>query len=232
MPAEAGHAAVVSAAVQLIPYALVAVLSPLGFAATITVLRTGRLKALGFGIGVVAGQLVACAALIALGAAITPSRTRAHPTFGALLELGLGIALVCAAFVAHRRPETASRPPSTRAQAALARLQRVHVLTATAVGLLLGIGGPKRLVLTGFAAASITATGITGTDRAFLVCWYVLLATALVWLPVIAYLLLGRRALSRLDAAFEWLKRYRRPATVYALAVIGAVLLIDGALLL
>ena len=121
---------------------------------------------------------------------------------------------------------------SAKTQAALARLQRVHVLTATAVGLLLGIGGPKRLVLTGFAAASITATGITGTDRAILVCWYVLLATALVWLPVIAYLLLGSRAVSRADAALEWLRRYRRPATVYALAVIGAVLLIDGALLL
>ncbi len=232
MPAEAARAAMVSAAVHLIPYALVAMLSPLGFAATITVLRTGRLKALGFGLGVVVGQLFACAALIAVGAAITPSRTKAHPTFGALLELGLGIALVCGAFVAHRRPETVSHPSSGRTQAALDRLQRVHVLTATAVGLLLGIGGPKRLVLTGLAAASITATGFSGSNRAILVCWYALLATALVWFPVLAYLLLGNSAVSRLDAALEWLRRYRRPATVYALAAIGAVLLIDGALLL
>ena len=220
------------AAVHLIPYALVATLSPLGFAATITVIRTGRLKALGFGLGVVSGQLLACAAGVAIGAATTPHRTKAYPTFEGLLEIGLGLALLCFAVVTHRRPATANRSSSGRSQAALERLRHVRVLTASVVGVLLGIGGPKRLVLTGLAAASITAAGHTGADEAVLVVWYALLATALVWFPVLAYLLVGNRAVIRLDAALEWLGRHRRSFTVYALTAVGVALLVDGLLLL
>ena len=222
-----------SAAIHLIPYALVAALSPLGFTATITVMRTGRLKALGFALGVIGGQLIACAVLVAIGGAATPNRTKAYPTFTGLLELGLGLLLVVAAIVvAQRRPEREASSSDGRTQAALDRLQHVHALTAVVVGVLLGIGGPKRFVLTTLATASITATGITGKDQAILVGWYVLLATSLVWCPVLAYLLFGDWAVTRLDAALIWLSRHRRPATVGALAVIGAALLVDGVLLL
>jgi Sap, sulfolipid-1-addressing protein len=223
---------VVSGAVHLVPYALLAALSPLAFAATVTVLRTGRLKALGFGCGVVLGQLVACTVLVAIGAVTTPHRAKAYPTFAALLEVGLGLALVCFAIVVHRRPEIANRSSSGRSEAALERLRRVRVLTAWVVGFLLGIGGPKRLVLTGLASASITATGVTGSNEALLVGWYTLLATVLVWLPVLGYLLLGNWAVVRLDAALEWLGVHRRTATVYVLAVTGVVLLVDGLILL
>jgi Sap, sulfolipid-1-addressing protein len=231
MPVGVG-AGVLSGAVHLIPYALLAALSPLGFAATVTVLRTGRLKALAFGCGVVLGQLVACTALVAIGAVTTPHRTRAYPTFEALLELGLGLVLIFLAIVVHRRPEIASRPSSGRSGAALERLRRVRFLTAWAVGFLLGIGGPKRLVLTGLASASITAAGVTGSNEALLVGWYTLLATVLVWLPVLGYLLLGNWAVVRLDAALEWLGVHRRTATVSVLAVAGVVLLVDGLILL
>jgi len=42
---------------------------------------------------------------------------------------------------------------------------RLALVTAWGIGLLLGIGGPKRLVLTALASASITAAGITGSGR-------------------------------------------------------------------
>jgi hypothetical protein len=58
-------------ALHLIPYAFVASASPLGLAATLTVLRTGRIQALGFAIGVLTGQLVACGVLVLIGTAIT-----------------------------------------------------------------------------------------------------------------------------------------------------------------
>ena len=220
------------AAAHLIPYALVATLSPLGFAATLAVMRTGRLKALGFGLGVVLGQLVACAVLVEIGAAASPHRTKAYPTFEGVLQIGLGAALVCVAIVVYRRPETGARSPSGRSQAALDRLQRVHVTTASAIGFLLGIGGPKRLLLTCLASASIAAAGMTGSNEAVLVVWYTLLATALVWFPVLAYLLFGDWAVVRLDAALKWLGRHRRPLMAYAIAGLGALLLVDGLLLL
>ena len=133
-----------SAAVHLIPYAVIATLSPLGFAATITVMRSGRLKAIGFALGVVLGQLLACAVLVTIGAIATPDRSKSHPTVQGLLELGLAIFLLSYAAAVHRRPETGRRSTG-RSKAALERLQRVHVVTASVVGLLFGIGGPKRL---------------------------------------------------------------------------------------
>jgi len=76
---------VLSAAVHLIPYAVIATLSPLGFAATITVMRSGRLKASGFALGVDLGQLLACAVLVAVGAIATPDRSQSHQTVEGLL---------------------------------------------------------------------------------------------------------------------------------------------------
>jgi Sap, sulfolipid-1-addressing protein len=219
---------VLSAALHLLPYAFLAALSPLSFAATLTVMRTGRLKALGFGLGVVFGQLFACTVLVVLGDVATPGRTKTHATFAALLELGAGLALLWLAAMIRRRPELMDRGSSGRSKAALDRLHRVHALTATGVGLLLGIGGPKRLLLAVLASATITASGITGTDRAVLIAWYALLATALVWLPVLAYLLLGDLVVAVLDAALEWLGRNRREATLYALVAIGLALVLDG----
>ena len=140
--------------------------------------------------------------------------------------------LLSYASVVHRRPETARRRSNGRSKAALERLQRVHVVTASVVGLLFGIGGPKRLVLTALASASIAASGITGSNEAALIVWYGLLATVLVWLPVLGYLLLGNRAMTTLDAGVEWLSRHRRPATVFVLVVVGVALLVSGVRLL
>jgi hypothetical protein len=82
------------------------------------------------------------------------------------------------------------------------------------------------------ASASIAASGITGSNEAALIVWYGLLATVLVWLPVLGYLLLGNRAMTTLDAAVEWLSGHPRPATVYVLVVLGVALLVSGVRLL
>ena len=223
-----------SEAAHLIPYALLAALSPLGFAATIAVMRTGRLRAFGFGVGVVLGQLFACAVLVAVGGGSVPSHETRHPTFEGLLELGLGIALVCFAVVVYRRPPSMTRVAgsSGRSKELLERLGHVRAFTALVTGFLLGIGGPKRLVLTALASASITASGVTGSNEAALVVWYSVLATVLIWVPLVGYLLLGQRAVTRLNRGLEWLTRRQRPVTVCALVVLGLVLLGDAAALL
>lgn len=219
---------VLSGAAHLIPYALVADASPLGLAAAVTVMRTGRLKALGFGLGALAGQLLACAVLVVIGSAAVGNRTTAHPTLRALLEVALGIGLLVLAVVAQRRPEVGARPSAGRGRAALDRLGRVRTATAAAIGFLLGIGGPKRLVLSGLAAASIAASGGSGGRQAALVGWYGVLATAIVWVPVLAYVLLGTRAVDQVDAALEWLTRRSRPVTVYSLVAVGLLFVIGG----
>jgi hypothetical protein len=221
---------VTSAALHLIPYAFIAAASPLGFAATLTVLRTGRVQALGFAVGVVAGQLVACELLVLIGTASFGNRTK-RPYAEGVFELLLGVALLVLAWNIHRRPE-GSEPNSGRSQHILERLERVHATTAVVAGVALGVGGPKRLILTGLAAASITAAGLDGTRDAALVLWYGALATVVVWLPVLGAILLGQRAVDWLDGGFSWLTRHHRPLTIGVLLVVGPFLVVDGIALL
>ena len=217
-----------SVALHLIPYALVAALSPLGFAATLAVMGSGRLKALGFAIGFVSGQLLACSILVLVGVAVLPHSEKSHPTLRGVLLLGSGLALLWLAMIVHRRPQSATADPSARSQAVLERLGRLHVGTATAAGVLLGIGGPKRLVLTALASALITASGIDGSKKAALIGWYAILATVLVWAPILAFELFGDRAVTKLHSAQLWLARHQRQATFYALLLLGAALLADA----
>lgn len=213
---------------QLIPYALIAALSPLGFAATLAVIGSGRLKALGFGVGFVAGQLLALALLVALGVAAVPDRERGHPTLVALLELGFGLVVLWFAFTVRHRPPRATPHTSERSQAALERLGRLHIGTALIAGLLLGIGGPKRLVLTALAAAIIATSGDDATRQTLQIVWYTAIATVLAWAPILAFELLGQRAVSALEAAQQWLAAHQRQATFYALLVVGLIALVSG----
>ena len=61
---------------------------------------------------------------------------------------------------------------------------------------------------------------------------WVLLATILIWLPVLAYLLFGDWAVAKLDGAMAWLAGHRRPATFYALVIVSAALVIHAVALL
>jgi hypothetical protein len=221
---------VTSAALSLIPYALVAAASPLGLAATLTVLRTGRLQALGLAAGVLVGQLAACGVLVLIGTASVGHRTKRTNVEG-VLEVLVGVALLALALRVHRR-KTRPRRDTGRSQQILGRLQRVRTSTDVVAGLALGVGGPKRLVLTALASASITAAGVSGSHEAVLVLWYGALATAVVWAPVLAALVLGERAVDMLDAGFHWLSRHERVVTVSVLSAVGVFLVAHGVVLL
>ena len=209
-----------SAALYLIPYALVAAASPLGLAATLTVLRTGRVQALVLAIGVVAGQLLACAVLVLVGAASVSHRTK-RPYVEGVLEVLVGLALLLLAFRMIRRP-VAVEPGTGRSKQFLDRLGQVRLKTDFVAGFALGIGGPKRLVLTALAASTITAAGVNGATETVLVLWYCGLATVVVWAPVLGAILLGDRAVDLLDRGFRWLTRHQRAVTVSVLLVVGA----------
>jgi hypothetical protein len=213
---------------ELVPYALLAALSPLGFAATIAVLQAGRLTALAFAAGVLVGQLLACAVLVAIGAAATPDERAGHPTVKAVVEIVAGVALLVLAVRFRRRGPAADRRSSGRSQAALERLRRVRATTAAFVGLLLGIGGPKRLVLTALASTVIAASATDDAGRAELVVWYTILATVLVWAPVATYVVVGEKALGWLQSSGAWASRHQRRATFSVLVIAGALLLGEG----
>ena len=199
---------------QVVLYGLLAGFTALGFAATMTVMPSGRLKALGFGAGFVGAQSLTCSVLVIFGIAVTGDTS--HPDLRAVLEVALALVLIALALVLHRRPAdtddgpTAHERSKARTQALLERLSRLRVLTTVVAGFLLGIGGPKRLVLTSLAATTIVGAGLRDANQAGLIVVYVTLATALVWGPLVLFLLLGNRVVAFMEDAQDDIGR-RQP---------------------
>ena len=213
--------------IQVLLYAILAGLSPLAFAATLTVMPAGRLKTLGFGIAFVAAQVITCSLFVIIGVSATGSNRKSHSGIQATLEVALALALAGRALQVRRRPITASESSNSRTQALLGRLGQLRLVTTVVAGLLLGIGGPKRLLLTAFAATTIVAAG-RDAGEAVLIVVYVAVATALVWGPVILNVLLGKRALPLMEGAQAGVVRRQPQVTVYALLATAAFLVIDA----
>ena len=193
-------------------------------------MQTGRVRTLGFGVGFVTGQLLTCAVLVAVGVAGTGSSRRGYPGVQAGLELVVAAALIVLAVRIRRRGPVVHPESSERAHRLLDRLGRVHLVTVSFAGLVLGIGGPKRLLLTGFAAATITAAGLPHSAQAGLVVLYVALASVLVWGPVVLQLFLGSRAVGIMQSLQARLAPRAKELTVYALLVLAAMLVLDAIL--
>jgi hypothetical protein len=222
----------IHATLQLLLYALLAGFSALAFAATLAVMQAGRLKTLGFGTGFVLGQVFTCSLFVILGVVVTGASKRAHSTLLATLELLVALLLIAVARRARRAPPVETEGSSERTQAVLERLSRLRILTTSIAGFLLGIGGPKRLLLTGLAATAITSAGVRDVGEAALVVWYCVLATVLVWGPVIVYVLIGDRAVGIMTRAQQRLARRQPGVKVYAVLVLAGLLILDAVSLL
>ena len=214
------------AAIQLLLYALLAGLSPVAFAATIAVMPAGRLKVLGFSTAFVLAQYLTCSLFVIIGVAAT-SRNN-HPGLHASLELVLAAFLVWLARQIPRRRVASAETSSPRTQAMLARLGRLGFTTTALAGLLLGIGGPKRLVLTALAATTITTSGLADSGEAALVILYGAVATVLVWGPALLFVLLGDRSVALMKRGQQEAARRQPRVTVYALLVLAGFLVVDA----
>ena len=217
------------AVIQVLLYGLLAGLSPLAFAATIAMTQAGRLKALAFGTGFVVAQLLTCTIFVSIGVAVTGGTTKSYPGVQALVASALALLLGSAALRIRGRPPTQSDGSSERTRSVLERLSRLRFLTTILAGLLLGIGGPKRLLLTALAATAITTAGLSRSGgEAALVVLYVGLATALVWGPVLLFELLGDRAVALMERAQGEVNRRQPAITVCALLILAGFLALDA----
>jgi Sap, sulfolipid-1-addressing protein len=210
----------------LLLFALVAGLSPMAFAVTLAVINAGRSKALAFTVAIVASQFLVGAILVLLGGWTVPNR-QGHPTVRALLELAFAGGMLWLTVRVWRQPANPTPRSSSRTDAALKRLEQVHVGTALAAGLLLGIGGPKRLLLTALAAGTIATAD--SHQKAAQLCAYSIVATFLVWAPVLTFEIFGDRALDVIVTAGRWLALRQRKVLLIALPVL-ALAALAGAL--
>jgi hypothetical protein len=216
------------AMLELLLYGLLAGLSPLAVVATVAVMQAGRLKALAFGIGFFLGQALTCSAFVIIGVAASGASKSNHPGLHAVLDVLLALAALVLAAGIRKRPPKPRERSSERTRAALDRLGRVRLFTAMLAGLLLGIGGPKRLVLTALAATVISTTGVSDASEAALVVWYVAIATVLVWVPVVSFVVFGDRMIGVMKRAQEGAARRQPTVTVYALVALAVMLVVDA----
>jgi cytochrome c biogenesis protein CcdA len=200
--------------------------------ASVLVVLTGaqaRLKGVALAVGFVAGQASFFFLAVVVGTAASPDSEN-HPSATAVIELAFGAALLLtAAYVRrHRGDQPAERGPSPRTEAIRARLANLRPLTALWTGAALGIGGPKRISVTLVACAAIAAAGVSGAGAVGLGVLYVAVATVLVWLPVLLFVMLGQRATDWLAEGEHWIAQHKEPLTFYPSAVLGTVLAVDG----
>ena len=103
------------------------------------------------------------------------------------------------------------------------------MLTAATAGLVLGIGVPKRLGLAVLAATAINTVGVRPSLQAVLTAVYVAVATAIVWAPVVLYILFGDRAIALMKRTETEFNRRQPHVTVRALQLLAAVFALDAA---
>jgi hypothetical protein len=203
---------------DLLIYALVAAATPLGLAATLVVIESGRSIALVFALAFVAAQALTCSVFVLLGISARPTPVRDHSALRSWLELGFGVVLIAGALAVRRRGAT-QMPDSAPL---LERLRHLRPGTALAAALALGIGGPKRLVVTILAGSTIAASATGGSRVGVLVLLYSLVATLLVWVPVLAFVVAGDRVLELLHAAHKRLAEHEQEIAFWSLLVVGA----------
>lgn len=218
-----------SEAGRILLYALVAGLSPLALLSTLAVLGSGRGRANGFAFGsgfLLAQSTVLVVTVVAVGSAAAPNRDSSHEDLVAALVLVLGLGLLAVAWRHRRAP---SEPAvESRTQKLLARLGGLRPVTAFLVGVLLGVGGVKRLTITLLAGATIAVAGLKPAEEVGLIILYVLIASLLVWLPVGVYLVAGRRADEWAARAQASLVENEQRATFISTLVFGVLLCGDA----
>jgi Sap, sulfolipid-1-addressing protein len=220
-----------STTLRILLYALVAATSPLALAATLAVLRSkrGRINGAAFAIGFLVTQAAVCLLAFVFDAASLAQREDSQHTLGSFLALGFGIALLVTAAYLHRHPRHhEQRPLGPRTQAMMTRLEQLTLGAALGTGAALGFGGPKRLSITVLGAATISAADLPIDQELGLVALYVLMATVLVWIPVVLFIVFGTRATDWMNAAQEWAYAHEQPLTFYPSLVLGVVLVVES----
>jgi hypothetical protein len=214
-------------------YALVAATSPLALGATLTVLRTAkpRINGMVFAVSFLVAQTVVLLIVFAIGDESLGNRESAHETLTSLFVLAFGLTLLGAAAHLRRRrgmPREPRGPAASRTKAVLDRLEHLTPRAAAGTAVLLGIGGPKRLGITIICAGTITAAALSRSEDLALGTLYVLLGTALVWVPVGLYVVFGSRATDWMNQAQAWAQAHQEPLTFYPMVVVGIALVGDA----
>jgi hypothetical protein len=185
-----------------------------------------RLTALAYVFGAFAMTVImALVVLYALRASGLNLSRQHDPLYG--FRLGLGV-LALAGAIVLARPKKRPKPKTAQPrQGLMARLTSMpSVRTAFAAGVL--IFAPSATFI---AAVQVVATSQAGIPITALTLVIIILLTCMVvWLPLLAYLAAPDRTTRVLKAINDWIRLHAKRIGLYALALAGAILVVNGAL--
>lgn len=160
--------------------------------------------------------------LVALRSGGLSAPSQRQPRYGVRLGLGV-IALAAGIYLVRRGPRP--RPAKPKKPGVISRLAaQPRPVTAFATGLL--VFAPS----VGFiAAVQVIATShASDTAQAGALAMVVAIDVALVWLPLVVYLVAPDRTVGALKASSAWISANRHALLAGSLGAIGAILVIDG----
>ena len=219
----------IHAGVHVVFYAIVAAASPLVLTATFVVIRSDRPRTNGiaFLTGFLVGTGIACLVGLFVGTTVI-ARLDSRSGVENLLTFLLGAALLVVGLKARTAPPRPVSGGSSRSAAILAGLAHVKPAAALSMAALLGFGGPKRLLVTLLAMASVTEAGLGKPADATLVLLYIGVATILVTVPVGIVILAGERAAEILGRGQSWLTEHATVLRVWLSIGLGLALIGDA----
>jgi hypothetical protein len=220
---------VIYAGAEVLFYALAAAASALVLAATFVVIRGERPRTGGIAFlsGFVFGTLVACGLGLAIGQAAI-ARFDSHETYKSVATVGLGLVLVAVGLQIRQATPTGPEVRSSRAAAIVDGLGHVGPAASFSMAGLLGFGGPKRLLLTFLAMASVTDAGLRDVADVPLVAVYIAVSTSVVSVPVGIVVIAGERAAVILARGQSWLSEHATELRKWLSIAIGVGLVVDG----
>ncbi len=218
----------ISATGYILFYAFIAAASPLVLTATLVVIRSERPRtnSIAFLAGFLLGTTIAALLALMLGQAAL-ERLDSLDTVNGLLALLVGLALVVTGLRERHIPARAE-VETGRGGALMARLSHLRPAAAFSVAALLGFGGPKRLILTFLAMATLSQADLRGVEDLTLVVLYVAVATVLVSVPVGLVIVGGSRAATIVAEGETWLKANTALVRIWLTLGLGVVLAIHG----
>jgi len=212
---------------SVVLYGLVAAISPTVLLATLVVLGSGRGRLNGtvFLAAFTVGQTLAFLLALLLGSAFTPGEGDVG-TATTALQVVAGTALVVIAW-SRRHSSVGPTADTPRSAALFARLRSVRPAVSFGLGMPLGVG-VKRLVITLLAATTVAGSDLGHDSEVALSLVYLVVATVVVWCPVLVYLVLGVRADRRMAEARAWITDHERPLVAWTAFALGLFLVVDG----
>lgn len=208
---------------EIIPLALVIMLSPLSIIPAVLVLHSPRPRPAG--LAYLAGWVLALAVLTAVFVGISGliSGFGQPPRWASWARIVVGVALIV--FGIWR---WATRHRSAHSPTWMRALTAASPARAGVTGALLAVVNPKVIFICAAAGLAAGADGIGVLGTWVLAAFFVVVAAASVALPILAYAVAGERLAGPLGRLKDWMERHNAALVAVILVVIGILVLYKG----